>query len=562
MKYNNTFVHGKIIILLFISLCLFSRSNAQVNFPLNHQWAEIIEKDLNDTSNWAHTSFRPFIYQQVQKSINLDSIYGQFKREKTAHLLGKTWWSKALIWADKAIFDESVISIAKDGCLIKINPLMDLAYGTTVGGKNITTTNTRGFSIEGKIGSKLFFTSSFLESQSKFLPYVKDFIVANNGVVPGQGRSKSFKTNQGYDYGRAAGLVSYSPSKYFNFQLGHDKIFIGDGYRSLLLSDNGFNQPLIKITTKFWHIEYVNLFTQFQQVGFIGQLDALIPKKYGNFHYLSWNVTKRWNISLFEAIISAASNNRMYEFQYLNPVIFLRPVEFANGSGDNALMGATSKIKLGHNTILYGQILLDEFNIQKLKEAPGWWGHKFGVQLGLKAFDLFTIKNLNLQLEANVVRPYTYSHYGDSATAKYSSSNFTTYNQSLAHPLGANFAEGLAFLNYHKKRFFFESRVSYALYGADSAGINYGQNVNLSYNYNRAKISGDLGDFGHTIGQGIQNTLLYTDLKVAYLINPSTNLRIEFGWMTRQQVSSIINSNVSYLYFGMRCALFNHNYDF
>lgn len=537
----------------------FSQS---VNFPLNHQLNELIEKDLNKLDQYSHTSFRPFIYQAVEANVKLDSIYGEFKRpENSWNLLGLTWWSKGLQWTERKIFSEDLFFLSNKEVKIHINPLFDLAYGTVVNDSITTYTNTRGFLIDGQIGNKFYFSSGFLESQGKFLPYVNDYITSSNGVIPGQGRSKPFKTDA-YDYNRANALISYSPSKYFNFQFGHDKLFIGDGYRSLLLSDNAFNYPFFKITTKFWHIEYINLFTQFQQVGFAGQQDILLPKKYGNFHYLSWNVTKRWNVSVFEAIVSAASNNRMYEFQYLNPVIFLRPVEYANGSSDNVLMGATSKFKMNNNSYLYGQVMIDEFNFQLLKQAPGWWGNKFGFQLGMKAFDLFKIKGLNFQIEGNMVRPYTYSHYGDSTAAQYSSSTYTHYNQPLAHPLGANFMEGLAFLNYHHKRFFLESRISYAMYGSDTAGSNFGQNVNLSYNYNRAKISGENGDFGHEIGQGLKNTLLYTDIKMAYLVNPKTNLRIELGWMTRQQNNAIATNNISYVYFGLRSALHNYYYDF
>jgi len=551
------------LFLIVFQLSIVSSSFSQVNFALNHQLNELIEKDLNRLDQNTHTSFRPFIYQTVEKNVNLDSIYGQFKRENTPNTLGKTWWGKALNWTSRKVFDEDLVAISKkDDFKFTINPLFDFAYGSTVNGQNKTFTNTRGFIVEGQIGKNFYFSSSYLETQAQFLPYIDQFINNANAVIPGQGRAKPFKDTVGYDFNRANGLISYSPNKHFNFQLGHDKLFIGDGYRSLLLSDNSFNYPFVKITTKFWNIEYTNLYTQFGQVGFGGQQDGLIPKKFGNFHYLSWNVTKRFNFSFFEAIISNASNNRSYEIQYLNPVIFLRPVEFNNGSPDNSLMGFTSKFKLNNKSYLYGQLLIDEFNLEKLKEAPGWWGNKWGLQLGMKTFDLFKIKNLNLQLEANAVRPYTYSHTGDSATAKYSSSNYTNYNQALGDPLGSNFVEGLVFLNYHYKRFFIESRISYAVYGTDTAGLNFGQNVNLSYNYNRAIILPNNPEFGYQIGEGLRNTLLYTDVKVAYLVNPKTNLRLEVGWMTREHSTPLGTDNVNYIYFGLRSALFNYYYDF
>ena len=52
--------------------------------------------------------------------------------------------------------------------------------------------------------------------------------------------------------GAPMGRISYSPHKYFNFQLGYDKNFIGNGYRSLFLSDWGNSYLFAKINTKIF----------------------------------------------------------------------------------------------------------------------------------------------------------------------------------------------------------------------------------------------------------------------------------------------------------------------
>ena len=90
---------------------------------------------------------------------------------------------------------------------------------------------------------------------------------------------------------------------------------------------------------------------------------------------------------------------------------------------------------------MYGQLLLDEFKLSEVRAGDGWWGNKFGFQLGGKYIDAFNIKNLDLQLEHNRVRPFTYSH-GDSVA------NYTHYNMPLAHPLGANFQEVIGIARY------------------------------------------------------------------------------------------------------------------
>ena len=62
----------------------------------------------------------------------------------------------------------------------------------------------------------------------------------------------------GYSFIDYTGYVSYSPNnnKIFNFQVGRDKHFIGDGYRSLLLSDNAPAYPFFKINTNIWRLQY------------------------------------------------------------------------------------------------------------------------------------------------------------------------------------------------------------------------------------------------------------------------------------------------------------------
>ncbi len=90
---------------------------------------------------------------------------------------------------------------------------------------------------------------------------------------------------------------------------------------------------------------------------------------------------------------------------------------------------------------VYGQFLLDEFVLSEIKKNNGCWVNKWGIQLGAKYIDAFGIKNLDLQVEMNRVRPFTYSH-SDSVA------NYTHYNQPLAHPLGANFQEFIGIARY------------------------------------------------------------------------------------------------------------------
>ncbi len=108
--------------------------------------------------------------------------------------------------------------------------------------------------------------------------------------------------------------------------------------------------------------------------------------------------------------------------------MFLRPAEQQNGSADNAFVGLDFKANIAHRFQVYGQLMFDEFVLSEIKKGDGWWANKWALQLGAKYIDAFGVKNLDLQLETNLVRPFTYSHFDTVA-------NYTHYNQPLAHPL-------------------------------------------------------------------------------------------------------------------------------
>src|SRR5690606_25152298 len=80
-------------------------------------------------------------------------------------------------------------------------------------------------------------------------------------AVPGYGFYKPFKTN-GVDYFDARGYITFNVAKYIDVQFGYDKNFIGNGYRSLFLSDWGNSNLFLKLNTKIWKINYQNLFME------------------------------------------------------------------------------------------------------------------------------------------------------------------------------------------------------------------------------------------------------------------------------------------------------------
>ena len=126
-------------------------------------------------------------------------------------------------------------------------------------------------------------------------------------------------------------------------------------------------------------------------------------------------------------------------------------VEFSKNSPDNVLMGANFNTKFD-KTILYGQVLLDDLDIARQKDGDenytgGFFQNKFAYQLGVKS----SFKVVNALVEYNQVQPYTYAH-------KEPIQSYTHMNQALSHPLGANFKEIVALLDYSKEKWKFRVR--------------------------------------------------------------------------------------------------------
>jgi len=295
------------------------------------------------------------------------------------------------------------------------------------------------------------------------------------------------------------GRVSYTPNPIFNFQAGIDRNFIGEGNRSLFLSDYGKPYPFAQIRARFWHIEYLVMYQFFSE-----NYKQKQRSKYGAMHYLSWNLTKWLNVGVFETVIFQPKDtllNRGYELEYLNPVIFYRPQEYAIGSSDNVLLGLSVSAKWKKQTV-YGQLILDEFLLAEIKVRSGWWANKYGGQIGLKGRFEIKKEKFFYRIEGNTVRPYTYSHLN--ALQNYGNAGYT-----LAHPYGANFAEILGELKWQKKNWLVKTFVSYGVQGLDKNGKSYGGDIYQPYT-NRPN------DYQNEIGQGLKNNFVRNQWYVCY----------------------------------------------
>lgn len=410
----------------------------------------------------------------------------------------------------------------------RISPLFDLGLdaGFTKGELGYSSNAIIGVYLSQDIGSKIEFDGALYGGITDGLSSYRIAPVTDD-VYPGLGEFSEHAGGTG-QLMNGAFSFRFTPSDIFTLEVGKAKHFFGSGYRSLFLSDNAAPYPYLKLNTKVWHIDYVNLYS-WQQ----GMLDAHAPgaefeDKFTSTHMLSWNASPRLNVQVFETIIWQARDslsNRGFDVHYLNPIIFYRPVEFAAGSADNAIIGFGLTYKVYPSYEIYTQLAFDEFLLDQFRARDGWWGNKYGVQFGIKGYDAFNVKNLYFQAEAIAVRPFTYSH-GSPVQ------NYAHLNEALAHPLGSNFFEANVIGAYEWKDWELRNHLNFILKGDDEDGRNLGGDIFRSY-------VGPDRDLGNYIGQGARTETFQNSVYLSKILHRSSDARFTLGYHFRADQGAV-----------------------
>lgn len=434
---------------------------------------------------------------------------------------------------------------------IRVNPLLDLNVSKSE--DRLYFMNMRGLQVRGGVDDRLYFFMNIQETQAGFPDYVNDRFDRYK-YIPGQGFVKPYQSNlfdveNGHDYLNGQGYLGYHITRHVGMQFGYGKHFIGNGYRSLLLSDFSNNFLYLKINWRVWKFHYQNIFAELT-AGTHKSVPGgtLVNKKYMAAHYLSFRLLPNLELGFYETVIFSRTNH--FEFQYLNPVILYRLVEHSIGSPDNILIGLNAKWNFLHRFQLYGQLMLDEFKFKELFiDRNGWWANKYGVQLGLKYYDVLGIDHFDLQAEYNSVQPYTYTFRDNSAP-------YTHYDQPLAHPLGANFREWILLARYRfNPKWLLEGRVIGSHYGEDTAGENWGNNILLSY-------ESRVQDYGNELGQGAKARSLLAGFEASYMVRHNIFLDAQMFYRNKNSENNNLDQNLLYFGGGVRMNIAKNRMEF
>jgi hypothetical protein len=536
MTFNILKKHTVLFLLLFTC---FSASAQIIYQPYSYQFYQKLNNSIYSPAYTFHTALKPFCITDSVLKVQYDSL-----TQTEVHNSKKSWLHRIL-------FDQHLVDVKNKDYTFYFDYITDLQLGREFETGKATNLNTRGYQASGTIGSKFYFYTSGFENQGKFANYEESYI-NNFKIVPGQAPDRSLigqsTIKNSSDWSYVTSIAGYVPNKTMSIEIGQDKTFIGDGYRSILLSDYASNYPLLRLKLNLGQVQYMATWAYLDDQNAIrfdqNKSGPGNRRKWAAFHYIDWNINSRLSAGFFNALIVAETddlgNRHGFDINYINPVLFASSLGPSGTIPDHTLFGFNGKYKLLDKTTVYGQILFDQsVNSNYNKSA---------FQLGFRGANLLNVNALNYLFEYNTATPYTYSNQNPIVS-------YTDFSEPLAHPFGANFREWLGIMNYSKGKFDFQGEVVYSKYGLNNNNVNYGKDVNLADNALTPPTPPSTTD-------GLTTSLKYAEGTISYMLNPKFNFRIELGGIYREETNNLSVTKTTLLTIGLRSSFRNLYHDF
>lgn len=450
--------------------------------------------------------------------------------------------SKQYYKATNILFKKHLIEAKGKDYFIQISPMLNISKGRDLNDTLVRDLfqNTRGVHVECDLFDKFSFSTSFYENQSRNTIYESSYYTSvgelypsgnkyspQNAVIPGAARTKPFK-DDGFDYAYAIGYFVYRPFEQLSIRGGNNQQFIGDGYRSVLLSDNSIYAPYLRVDWQF-HPKFRFTYHRSRLMNLLrkpasGSAESFYDPAALAVNYLSFLPNDKISVSLFEgskwsmgdSIVSKSPNALFY-----NPIPLIAPFAL-NNQEVNTVLGINASYQILDKHRLYGQFAIADLN-----------GEKTAGQLGCRVYSLFGLSDFMLQLEYN----YASSQMYQSDNPRL---NYSHYNLPLAHTKGNGFSEVVFRAYYEWNRVYATNSLSYI----------------QTKNRNDRSLLSIYDDLELT-----SETILYNAFEVGYRVNRMVNLCV-FGRYTYRSTTSKNVLPVSLVEIGLSTDLINHYRDF
>lgn len=490
----------RLIFLAFFSMiCLISKGQNQ-QIPLNYTYRLSLEKAMLNAEQRFHSSFLPWSQNQLGNlESELDSLVPIFDLAKQKDKRG---------WKRK-FFHEHLFILDSANYQLTLDPLFHFEYTFDEPSEEAIYKNVRGFMLRLQLGGKIAVGSDFRENQARLPDYIAARTEATD-VAYGQGRVKRLGPAN-YDFAMSSAYLSYQIIEPLNVTIGHGKHFIGQGYRSHLLSDLAFNYPYLRVNSSWWKgkINYQNLYALHQDLERVESetlAEELFERKFSAAHYLSFAIGKDVTVGLFEnniyPLIDSTGNRDIGVQPYL-PLIFLNYFSDTKQEALASRLGLDLKYSPGKRTLLYAQLSSHDLSDGLLSYQIGAKYHaledfRFGFEIN---------ETKGVQTEPTFMPGPIHSTT--------SVNRYLHYNESLSLPyLTLNYNELIVSAEYQKNRQIYEARAQFS--GGD-----------IMQNFYMAQAS--------YIVNPKMNSAVYLNLTYRQLQDQDDRLWISFGWRTHLQ---------------------------
>ena len=554
---------------VFFSLLHFNTYSQHTYIPLGQSSMHLLDRfeiksgELNN--DYFHSSNKSYRRKSIveylenlndsttqlsnQDKFNIDYLntdnFEWYKNKKTQALkkYGKNFYQ------EKAAF----FSVINPDYSIVLNPVLYYQISSEKNQENFALINNRGLELRGNIGKNIGFYSQISDEVLVPNSFIKNRFIYDTSYM-----YVNFYKNIGngtVSYFSSSGYISANLNKFMDLQFGHTRNFIGDGYRTFILGDNQPEYLNLKLSTRFWKLNYTNIWAELRDYAnystILGERIPM-PKHYLATHHLSINLTKNFNLGIFETIVfqrDSGHASRGFELNYLNPIIFYKSVENSLNSVDKTIIGFNAKWNVKKKISLYGQFVIAELVLSDLMAGNGSYTNKFAIQSGFKYIDAFGLNNFDLQGEINISRPYMYTSY-------LPRNSYSNFRQSMGHPLGGNFKELVGIIRYQptNRISIFAKLIVYSQ-GLDTNGSNWGSNVRKSYLDNTYLK-------GNKIGQGVKVNTYLAEFITTWMPKHNLFFDARFTYRKASSEEEWFNQNTNFFSFAIRYQFGLRNYDF
>lgn len=528
--YLSTMLRGLFSVLLVFTVGV---SMAQFSItPINPVHDDLLRQHQAKSKVIKPTAYAPYILPIQQQDSLFDADTKGWQRRAFEH------------WIPRKIRNEHLIEVNTPDFVLHGDATFNFEGGRDRNENPSRTlyTNTRGYQFSGTIGQHAFFNTSFYETQS-VLPIYMDSVAtkrggfnneqfAGRGSIPGYGRWKPFNPRDRYyyDYAFATGTFGWAFTENTFVQFGHDKQFVGYGYRSLLLSDASAPYPFLRAQVSFWEnrITYTSTWAVLQSLDRVPSdgsgSEASFIRMGAKFNYLHVQPLHWLGIGLFDGTTwTWRQNNNPKSVEYYMPYGWVY-----SGEGiRNHLVGLNYFASPLPFFTLYGQQV---WNVT---------GEGRATQVGLKFIGL--PPNLSLQFEWNNVGDNAYYTPMDTAFQTVLATdlfepdgevtNYYQHNdQMLAHPMGVSLNEFLIRMRYRMR------------------------DLNFSLAIHQVQ--------QHLVSN--PRSIRFVQFEGGYIINPKSNAQLVVGMIRRTEELELSANplETNYTYIAFRTNLFNRYLDF